>query len=448
MRRFVLLAVLALSAAAAAQTPVIRAHLEPAGTVTVGEPVKLVVTVLVPNYFTGSPDLPEFELENAIVVLPQETPQNSSERVNGLTYAAITEVYTLYPQQQGTFALPPAQVSVSYANAPPKSMVAHLALPPLTFHAEVPAAARGLDYFLPTTRLTIAQKWTPAPKGLRVGDTVERTITVTAAKMQAMLIPPMPFAAPDGIRIYEEEPVVKDTKSNRNEFLFGERTQSAKYLMQKEGSYTLPAIELKWWNLSTRRLMTAVLPAVSFEVAANPNAASELAPELPQAVPVQQPKVSFWAEYKRQLWMGAAGLLVGVVLLWLAWRFLPLLYRSFQRWRTRRRELEQTYFRVVVKACKENNPAESYAALLRWMSKRCPGKSLDEVYSSSSDSALGDEINREIKREINRLGGILFAAADASAAWNGKRLAELLKAWRKQDVGAHKEKAALVELNP
>ena len=34
----------------------------------VGEPVRLVVTVLAPNYFTGSPDFPEIEIENVIVV--------------------------------------------------------------------------------------------------------------------------------------------------------------------------------------------------------------------------------------------------------------------------------------------------------------------------------------------------------------------------------------------
>jgi hypothetical protein len=69
--------------------------------------------------------------------------------------------------------------------------------------------------------------------------------------MQAMLIPPLPFEAPDGIRIYPEEPAVQDQKTDRGDFVFGRRIQSAKYLIQKEGDYALPAIELKWWNLTT-----------------------------------------------------------------------------------------------------------------------------------------------------------------------------------------------------
>jgi hypothetical protein len=103
--RRVLLAMLC-AASCAAQTPVVRAYLEPANGILVGQPVRLVVSVFVPNYFTGSPDFPEFELDNSIVVLPQDRPQNSNEQIGGVTYAGITETYTIYPQQLGDFRLP------------------------------------------------------------------------------------------------------------------------------------------------------------------------------------------------------------------------------------------------------------------------------------------------------------------------------------------------------
>ncbi len=45
-----------------AQTPIVRARLEPSNGIIVGQTVHLVVEVLVPNYFTGSPDFPEFEV--------------------------------------------------------------------------------------------------------------------------------------------------------------------------------------------------------------------------------------------------------------------------------------------------------------------------------------------------------------------------------------------------
>ena len=197
-----LLFVLVYGLSARAQAPVVHARLEPATGITVGQPVRLVVEVLVPNYFTGSPDFPEFEIENAIVVLPQERAQNANEHINGMTYAGIIQTYTLYPQQPGDFQVPPAQIGVTYASKPPKSTTARVSIPPLKFHADLPPAAQGLDYFLPTTQLTMQQKWSGPLDKVRVGDTITRTITVSASKMQAMLIPPLPAEAPDGIRVY------------------------------------------------------------------------------------------------------------------------------------------------------------------------------------------------------------------------------------------------------
>src|SRR5277367_2535109 len=159
MRSFFVWLAALFSFMAGAQTPVVRARFDPANGILVGQPVRLTVSVFVPNYFTGSPEFPEFEIDNAIVVLPQDRPQNSNERLSGITYAAITETYTIYPQQPGEFHLPPAETAIPYASAPPKTTVAHLTLPTPVFHADIPAAARDLDYFLPTALLTIQQKW-------------------------------------------------------------------------------------------------------------------------------------------------------------------------------------------------------------------------------------------------------------------------------------------------
>ncbi len=231
---------------AVSQAPVVRAHLEPAGNILVGRPVRLVVSDFVRNCFTGGADFPEFEIENAIVVLPQDRPENSNTQINGVSYAGITETYVIYPQQAGDFHVPPAQVTVPYAIAPPKSTTAHPSLPALTFHANVPAAAKDLPYFLPTTSLTMTQKWSRPLKGLRAGDTIVRTITVTATRMQAMLIPPLPLDQPDGIRIYPTESILHDQKTDRGDFIDGQRIESAKYLLQKAGDYTLPPITLQW----------------------------------------------------------------------------------------------------------------------------------------------------------------------------------------------------------
>jgi hypothetical protein len=201
--------------AAAAAGPVVRTSIVSPRPIIVGQPVRVDVSVLVPNYFMGEPGFPQFNMENAIVVLPGETPRNSNETIAGQTYAGITVTYLIYPQQPGSFTLPKADVAVKYASDPPKSVEVHVALPTVTFEAVIPAEAADLDYFLPTTSLAITQKFDKPLDHVEVGDTLTRTITITASKLRAMLIPPTKFEGQDGIIIYPKQPSVDDIKTDR-----------------------------------------------------------------------------------------------------------------------------------------------------------------------------------------------------------------------------------------
>jgi hypothetical protein len=436
---FVSIALACSAVAAFGQVPVIHARLEPAKGIIVGQPVHLVVEVLVPNFFTGSPDFSIFELENAIVVLPEETPQNFNERINGQSYAGIRRTYFLYPQQPGDFRLPPAQLIVPYAGAPPKTTEAHLTLPPLTFHADIPEAAHGLEYFLPTTRLTLQQRWSSPLNKLRVGDTVERIITVTTIKMQGMLIPPLPLEVPAGVRIYPEEPKVQDQKTDRGEFVSGQRTQSAKYFIEKEGNYTLSAIELKWWNLTTNRLAIASLPAVHFTAAPNPDFVAELPPE-PEPVITLQPKpISPWTRYRFWIRIVAPSSIAIALLVWLAHRYLPRVYRSLTTRREQRRHSEGAYFHNLIRACRRNDAGEAYQWLLRWQMHFVSARALDDFLEQTNDDAL--------TQQVNSLSATLFASKP-KRTWTGQIMADLLEKHRKILSSHSRQRSKLPLLNP
>jgi hypothetical protein len=425
---------------ASAQTPIIHAHLEPATGIIVGQPVHLVVEVLAPNYFTGSPDFPEFEIENAIVVLPQERAQNTNAKVNGISYAGITETYSLYPQQPGDFQIPPVQLTVPYASNPPATTVVHLSLPTLTFHADLPVEARGLDYFLPTSQLTMQQKWSAPLKNIRVGDTLERTITVTAAKMQAMLIPPLPMDAPDGIRVYPGQPAVQDQKTSTGEFVFGRRTQSAQYFIQKQGDYTLPAVELKWWNLATKQMVAATLPPIHFVAGANPEFTTEVPPE-PDAAVVMQPKpASPWARYKYRLELALLSIFSFLFLYWLGRRYLPRIASHMRIKREQRRHSESRYFSHLIRACHRNDAVESYVWLLRWLARWKPNALLEDFLAEAQDLHLSIE--------IKGLGRAVFSTAGGENQWTGSQLATLLKTIRKTKANKTWKAQFLLRLNP
>jgi BatD DUF11 like domain len=427
------------AARAQAHRPIVRANFQPAEQILVGQPVRLTVEVLVPNYFTASPVFPEFDLKNAIVMFPQETPQNFSEQVAGTSYAGIRIAYHLYAERRGQFQLPPAQITVTYADAPPHSAQASLQLPQLVFHAEVPPAAEGLDYFLPTTQLKVQQKWESSFKNLRVGQTIERTVTITADKLQGMFIPPLPFDVPGGLRVYSQQPVVQDQKSDRGEFLSGRRVESAKYLIEKPGDYTLPGLEINWWNLKTGRLRTETLPAVHFSATADPAYIPELPPQLEQRAPAQKVSASPWNRYRawlRQDWMWVAGALV---IFWLAVRMIPRTARWLRDARQKQHENEATYFRALIRSCNHNDGAAAYRRLLLWLERSQPGATLEAFVLTTGDA--------ELAREIEELGAALYSPAK-SVKWSGSVLAHSLKNHRFNAVASTRRPYHLPNLNP
>lgn len=114
-----------------------------------------------------------------------------------------------------------------------------------------------------------------------------------------MLIPPTKFEAADGIAVYPKEPRLDDIKTDRGEFVEGRRVVSATYLIRKDGDYTLPPIEIEWWNLDRRKVETATLPAIHFNAAPNPAANTAIPPEPELVVQTAAPKPNRFKHYVR-----------------------------------------------------------------------------------------------------------------------------------------------------
>jgi hypothetical protein len=440
--RAFLIALICARAAAAQSKPVIRATLQEKGNIIVGQAVHVAVEVLVPNYFAGAPQYPQLDIENAIVTLPEETPQHQSEQIGGESFAGMIRTYVIYPTHPGKFTLPPKEVVVNYAAQPGHPVEALLTLPSVSFEAAVPPEAAGLDHFLPTTSLTMSQKFDRPLANLKTGDVVTRTVTIDAALLRAMLIPPTIFEAPEGISVYQKRPEVTDIKTDRGNFVKGRRVDSASYLIRRPGDFDLPAISIEWWDTQSRKVRTATLAA--FHLHAEPSASvdSALAPEAetPSATPVAQRSMA------SRLWRAAAMIAVPVVLvaLWWFWvKLRPVLFARWSSFRERRRNREAESFAALRRAAKSGNGELTFACLLAWLNRFDPGATLEEFLRRNGDS--------ELRAEVDLLATSLYGVpgvGKSSRKWSGRRLMTLT-----QDARSHKERSpkrefALPALNP
>ena len=236
--------------------------------VVVGQRTTLRIDVLAPNYTTSPPELPGFQVRNAVTRQLQSV--NLSEQRNGTSYAGVRFEFAIYPQEPGAFAISDQKVKVKYAAEPPAVREELLSLPRVSFDAFIPDAAADLNPYLAASQLTVEQSVQRSSDPLKVGDSITRTVTIQAEETPAMLLPPVTFPAVDGLAVYPAQPALQDKTEGRTDALTATRTDSATYILQRSGDYVLPAIDVRWWNAGEGRVETAHLDAVTMQVAPNP----------------------------------------------------------------------------------------------------------------------------------------------------------------------------------
>lgn len=381
MRFVALLMLLVASNAWAADTPLVRVEVEPE-TVTVGESIRLRVTVLGPSWFPKPPRYPSFEITNAVVRLPADSSFPVSERIDGETWSGIVRNYEVIPLVGGSFQLDDLVMQVTYADPETiKPIVANVPVPPIAFAADVPAGAENLDPYIAGTRLEIRRELEGETGELKVGDALVVTHIAELDGLPSMFIPEYVQSADTlGVSIYREEPEYADEP-------VASRSEKLTIVFEAGGEFELPAIELGWWNIATATIETASLPAVSVSVIGPPVAA-----------PVPD-------EEKRELHSAriAAILVLAVLAGWVLWRLLAV---SRQRRSKRREEYlasEECAFGQLQRALAAGDAQESYARMLTWLGH------LDGGYDATSFGAeFGDE---NLGRGLAELRAALYSGA-------------------------------------
>jgi len=210
------------------QLPLVRARIEGSSEVWVGQAVPLNVEVIVPSWFTGAPRFPELEVPNAVTLSP-EAAVNFVVQSAVKTFSAQGRRYLIFPQGKGKYTVPSAKVEVTYAMPDGKSSAPkYLTSPSLIFEAWVPAGAEGAKYFLTTKNFHISQSLDRKLEDLEVGDSIIRTVNMTAEDTVGMTLPPLSFEAPEGIRLYTGVPKISE-KAERGR-IEATRTETTTYV--------------------------------------------------------------------------------------------------------------------------------------------------------------------------------------------------------------------------
>lgn len=426
MRTLAAFALFALSVAGAdaqqtvATEPFVRAKLDPA-TVVVGQSATLTLDVLVPNYMTKPPVLPAFQIRN--VVTHDGSTVNISEQVDGVSFAGVRYEFLLYPQEPGAYVISERSITVTYAAGPPESREAVVRIPSLSFQAVIPDAAQALDPFVSAQRLVVHQEIKPSSDHLKVGDSVVRTVTIEADSTPAMLLPPLPLVRSPGAEAYPAQPEFQDKYDSRTGVLVSRRIDQVTHMLQQAGQFSLPAIDIGWWNVGAGKVETAHLDAMSYDVVANPATQGTIS---------DGARARWnWSAVRNGIaehWLLAA--LIAIAFAVIAW-FAPVAARSITAAYRQRRKIylqsEAWSFRRLRRVAGSGDARTVYFAMLDWLQRFEPvasDRTIKAFKAAAADPVLDSEIG-SIEQQ-------LFASHRNAGEWSSCRLL-----WR---VGAARRK--------
>jgi hypothetical protein len=387
--------------------PIVEVTIDPPR-VVVGQPAMLQIVVLAPNYMTSPPELPDFQVRNAVTRPLQSV--NISETRNGASYAGVRFQFAISPQEAGSYAISQQSISVKYAATPPATRQMSIALPRVAFETYIPNAAASLRPFLSGSKLTAEQTIDRSSDQLKAGDAVRRTVTIRAEGTLAMFLPPQAFTAVDGLKVYPAQPALDDKAEGRSDLLISTRVDSATYMLERPGEYSLPAIDIGWWNVGAGKIERIHLDAVALKVAANPAVEAGAQPsswspdELIDIISVH--------------WRLAVLMLAGIAAL--AWVAPSAVRRIAGDLRCRRiayLNSEAWSFRQLRQAARHRSPDTIYFALLGWLQRFEPLGSERTV--DALTSAAGDQ---DLDQQIDALRRELFGAGRQARGWSPRRL--------------------------
>lgn len=403
-----------LTTASADEVPIVRMEIEPE-VVSVGEPVELRITVLVPTWFAKPPIYPSFEMANAMTRLPPDSSYPTSERVGAETWSGIVRSYEIVPLIGATYRFDPKTVAVTWANPETsRPLTRDVRLPAAEFRAVVPPGAEALDPYLAGSKLTITREIEGEIEGLSVGDALVVRYTAELEGLAAVFLPPM-FSDPraEGAAVYAKAPVFEDGNPAR-------RVETLTFVMQSGGEITLPGVELEWWNTTTGAIETASVTALSLPVSGT---------LLPLVEPGSRSETGMAV-----LLLAALG--AGVVT---ARRWFPWLRARWQLAEEARLDSEAHAFGLLRNSLRGKDPRAIHRALLLWLGRLQPGLDARGFVRDHGDTAL--------KHGVEGVIAALYARANVS--FDGDNLESGFKTARRHLLRsrAESERSGLPPLN-
>lgn len=329
---------------AAPSGPQVAASLSDPNT-SVGQPLTLTIEILVPTWMTTPPKFPDLEQPDLLVRHPSKAGSPISREIDGSTWSGVSRRYFLIPLKSGRFEVGAAEVGLTWADPDTQDPISDaVSIKPILFDATVPTAAENLNPIFLAENIQLEQI-IEGESNLQLGDPITRTITAKITGTTPILLPLLLNGLTNQPQVRSYPGEAKTSENLERGVLSGTRIETATYLAQQSGVFTLPDIELQWFDLDEQVVKTARLDGASFDIAEAPPPPPDLT-----AVMIRVAGVIF----------------VLAIFYGLLRRLSPLILAEYQRLLSQWHQSPRYARRQVLLAIKSKDLAQTYHAVELW----------------------------------------------------------------------------------
>ncbi len=127
-----------------------------------------------------------------------------------------------------------------------------------------PAPAGAGKPWLPARDVQLKLTGVPADGRVDAGVPLTLTLSISASGQPSDALPEPELPAIAGARVYPDQ--TQDTNDDSGQWLQGTRTRSFAVVPQRDGTLSLPALTLDWWNVALDHAEQASVPAQTLHV--------------------------------------------------------------------------------------------------------------------------------------------------------------------------------------
>jgi len=361
--------------------------------------------------------------------------------LNGKEVTVVQQSFRISSQKAGQFKLngPKLTGAVVYStNNSSATRLFQLDTPVETLDVTVKDVPKGYKgEWLPTSNFKLIQQWSDsqgneltANKGLaggkqaiemEVGDSLTRTITMTASNLTQHQLPKLNITYPKSVRIYEEKPQFGTTKSGDAVVVYKQ------VLIPKEaGNISLPDVSQAWFNTDAQSEQTSKALGLELAVTASDRVVSSTPPVA--SAPLQQTAPTVINVDNPGFWPYLTALFAA---LWLISSAMAFYFWSRRGKITQSKHPEQ----------RTSNTEEALVSAL----KAHDGVMIRTLFEQwkSENTDLSDEALQTVEAELTKLNQSLYGEAGSSAQTWSPELA--IKTVKKPKRVASKNQSSSLE---